>query len=68
MPPIMVVHNSTAGYPAHIFGRDNLIVVLSEVPLSGRLALEVAKEVAAWGKSMKANLVVGVTGAPSRKR
>jgi uncharacterized protein len=68
MPPVMVVHNSTSAYPVHIFGRDNIIVILSEVPLSGRLSVEVAKEVAAWAKVIKANLVVGATGAPSRAR
>jgi uncharacterized protein len=68
MPPVMVVHNSTVRYPMHIFGKDNIVVVLSEVPLTGRLALEVAKEVAAWAKSLKAGILVGVTGAPSRKR
>jgi uncharacterized protein len=68
MPPVMVVHNSTAGYPVHMFGKDNTILILSEVPLSGRISYEVAKEIAAWAKSLKANLLVGVTGAPSRSR
>jgi uncharacterized protein len=68
MPPVMVVHDSGARYPMHIFGKDNLVVVISEVPLAGKLSLEVAKEVAAWAKSIKAELVVGVTGAPSRAR
>ena len=68
MPPVMVVHDSAVRYPVHIFGRDNLIMVLSEVPLAGRLSLELAKEIAAWAKSQKASLVVGITGAPSRER
>lgn len=68
MPPVMVVHESAVRYPVHIFGKDNLIVVLSEVPIAGRLALEMAKEVADWAKSQRATMIIGVTGAPSRER
>src|SRR5580658_9302586 len=68
MPPVMVVHDSIIKYPVHMFGKDDIVIVLSEVPLSGRLAVELAKEVSAWAKSVKANIVVGVTGAPSQKR
>jgi uncharacterized protein len=68
MPPLMVVHNSVARYPVHLFGKDNLVVVLSEVPLTGRLSVEVAKEVSAWARSVRSNMVIGVTGAPSKER
>jgi uncharacterized protein len=68
VPQVMIVHNSTATYPIHIFGKDNLLVVLSEVPLPPYASLEVAKELASWARSLKANLVIGVTGAPSKTR
>ncbi len=68
MPPVMIVHDSLARYPMHIFGKDNVVVVMSEVPLVGRVSLEVAKEVAAWARAVKANIVVGITGAPSSRR
>ncbi len=68
MPPVMVVHDSLANYPMHIFGKDNVVVIMSEVPLVGRVSLEVAREVAAWTKTAKANIVVGITGAPSSRR
>jgi uncharacterized protein len=68
MPPVMIVHSSKARYPVHILGKGDLLMVLSEVPLAGRLAIEIAREVASWAKSLKANLVIGVTGAPSKKR
>jgi uncharacterized protein len=68
MPPVMVVHSSVVRYPLHIFGKGNLILVLSEVPLVGRLAVEVSKELVGWAKSLKAERVVGITGAPSAAR
>jgi len=64
----MIVHHSAVTYPIHIFGKDNLVVVLSEVPLPPYASLEVAKEIASWAKSLKANVVIGVTGAPSKAR
>ena len=33
IPQVMIVHNSAATYPIHIFGKDDLVVVLSEVPV-----------------------------------
>src|SRR5271169_6743034 len=42
LPQVMIVHNSTASYPIHIFGKDNLLVVLSEVPLPPFASLRVA--------------------------
>lgn len=68
MPPVMVVHDSVARLPVHIFGKDNIVVILSEVPIMGRLSLEMAKEVSAWSRSVRANLVCGITGAPSKER
>ena len=68
VPQVMIVHNSTATYPIHIFGKDQLVVVLSEVPLPPYASLEVAKKIASWAKSLKANVVIGVTGAPSKTR
>src|SRR5580704_2152686 len=53
MPPVMMVHNSRITYPIHIMAKDDTVIVLSEVPLSPRLATEVAKEIASWAKSLK---------------
>ena len=57
-----------AAYPIHIFGKDNLLVVISEVPVPPFASLGLAREIASWAKSLKASLVIGVTGAPSKAR
>jgi uncharacterized protein len=67
-PQVMIVHNSAATYPIHIFGKGNLLVILSEVPLPPFASREVAKKVAEWAQSLKASMVIGVTGAPSQAR
>lgn len=68
LPQVMIVHESVATYPIHIFGKGNLLVILSEVPLPPYASREVAKEIATWAKSLKASLVIGVSGAPSKSR
>jgi uncharacterized protein len=68
LPQVMIVHDSAAVYPIHIYGKDNLLVVLSEVPLPPFASLDVAKEIAGWARSLKAAMVIGVTGAPSKAR
>ncbi len=68
LPQVMIIHNSAASYPIHIFGKDELLVVVSEVPLPPFASVEVAKEIASWARSLKADMVIGVTGAPSKAR
>lgn len=68
LPQVMIVHDSAAVYPVHIFGKEDLLVVLSEVPLPPFASRDMAKAIASWAKSLKASLVVGVTGAPSKDR
>ena len=68
VPQVMVVHDSVPTYPIQIFGGEGIIVVLSEVPLSTKLSLELAKELSRWARAREAKVVIGVSGAPSRKR
>jgi uncharacterized protein (TIGR00161 family) len=68
VPQVMVVQDSAPNYPIQIYGKDGIIVVVSEVPLSSRLSLELAKEISRWARSREAKVVVGVSGAPSTKR
>ena len=68
VPQVMIVHDSVPGYPIQIFGKDGIVVVLSEVPLSLRLSLELAKELSSWARAREAKVVVGLSGEPSQKR
>ena len=68
LPQVVVVHESEPRSPIRFFGGGHLIVVLSEIPLAPRFSYEFAKELESWAKSKAAEMVVGVTGMPSRKR
>lgn len=68
MPPVITVSSGVPSYPVRIFAKDETIVVLSAVPLGGRLAYEVTKQVVTWSKAHNASIVIGVTGMPSKER
>jgi uncharacterized protein len=69
LPPMMVIHGSKPCHPIQIFGgASNLLVVLSEIPLSPRSSFQITKALAAWARSMRAEVVIGVSGLPSRRR
>jgi uncharacterized protein len=68
VPPVMVIRDSVPNYPIQIFGKDGIVVVLSEVPLSSKPSLELARELSKWAVARDARMVVGLNGAPSRKR
>jgi uncharacterized protein len=67
VPPV-VVHDSKPKRPIRIFGRNELVVIASEVPLNPRLSLEFAAEVARWAKARNSKILVGITSVPFESR
>ena len=67
-PPVMVVEKSEPKYPIRIFGRDDLVVFVSSIPLSSRLAIEFSTSVVNWCLGRQSKLLIGVTGLPSAQR
>lgn len=70
LPQVVVIHESEPKSPIRIFGSESehLIVVLSEIPLAPRFSYEFANELTNWAKSKSAEMIVGVTGIPSKNR
>jgi uncharacterized protein len=64
LPAVVVVHESKPKHPIRIFGKDNLAVITSEVPLHPRLSLDLAKEIVSWAKSKNTKLILGITSVP----
>lgn len=69
-PQVVAVHGSEPKSPIRIFGNEGerLVVFLSEIPLASRPSYEFANELENWAKSKGAEIVVGVSGMPSKKR
>jgi uncharacterized protein len=68
LPQVIVVHNSEPKEPIRIFGKGNLAVIVSDVPLTARLSHELASEVARWSKAKRSKMIIGITGLPSEDR
>jgi uncharacterized protein len=68
LPQVVVVHDSEPKEPIRVFGKGNLAVAVSEVPLTARLSYEFAWELVRWTKAKQGKMVVGVTGIPSEDR
>ena len=68
VPPVVVVHDSKPRRPIRVFGRDDIVVIASEVPLNPRLSLEFAVEVARWAKTRNSKILVGITSVPFEGR
>ncbi len=67
-PPVVVIENSVPRYPIRIFGKDNLVVFVCDIPLTPKLATEFAKAVVNWSMAKHSRLIIGATGLPSRDR
>lgn len=68
VPPVVVVEDAQPREPIRIFGRGNVAVALSEVPLTPRLSYELMSELVRWSKSNQCRMVIGLSGVPSDDR
>jgi uncharacterized protein len=68
LPQVVVVHEGEPKRPIRIYGRDNLVVVISESPLIPRLTGLLSAEIVRWGKTIGSNMIIGATGIPSPNR
>jgi uncharacterized protein len=66
--PVVVVQEGEPKYPVRLFGKENIVVIISEVPFSTRLAYEFSGALAQWCMEKKSRLMIGTTGFPSRQR
>jgi uncharacterized protein len=67
-PPVVLVERSVPRYPIRIFAREELVVVVCDIPLTPRLATEFSNSVVNWAISKNSKLVIGATGLPSNTR
>lgn len=67
-PPVVVVQKSQPRYPIRIFGRNDLVVFVCDVPLGPRFATVFSSALVNWCVSKQSKLLVGVTGIPSADR
>lgn len=68
IPEVIIVHEARAKPPIRIFGRPDLALIVSEVPLSTNLSYQLANETAKWAKTKNVKTVIGLTSVPFEGR
>ena len=68
IPPVVVIHESKPHNPIRILGLNNIAIIMSEVPLPPKLAVELGSEVVRWAKTKNSELLIGITSVPFEGR
>lgn len=68
IPEVVIVHESQPKPPIRIYGRPDLALIVSEVPLNSNVSNQLAKEVANWAKTKNVRTVIGITSVPFEGR
>lgn len=67
-PQVIVVHESRPRMPIRLLGKDDIAVLVSDVPIPPRGAIELSNEIVKWAKGKNCKMLIGFTGIPSRER
>ncbi len=67
-PPFIVLHNSEVLEPVRLYGKDDLLVLISEIPIHPAIARPVAETVIEWGfeKGIRQVISLGGLNTPNR--
>ncbi len=67
-PPLVIVKESVVKNPVRIYGRDNIIAIISDLPLIQQIIGPFFKSFVTWAKQLKPKTMIGITGLPMQDR
>jgi uncharacterized protein len=67
-PPMIIVKNNEVKNVIRMYEKDNLVVVISDIPIISYVAVQFAKSLIGLAKKLSPKLVVNVTGLPVQNR
>ncbi|HIE34204.1 MAG TPA: proteasome assembly chaperone family protein [Candidatus Altiarchaeales archaeon] len=67
-PPVMVVHKHMPKSPIRVYGNGNLLVIISEIPITPELINPLIESIVEWLKSKNINQLISIGGIPHPKR
>lgn len=67
-PPLVIIKESTIKNPIRIYGKDNNIAVVSDLPFPQFIINPFFKSLLAWVSSLKPKTMVGITGLATQDR
>jgi uncharacterized protein len=66
--PVIVVHQGVPETPFRIYGKDDLVAFISEIPLEPHSLFPVSRAIVDWAKSKNVELLVSISGVPIQNR
>lgn len=68
LPPLIVLHEGLPHSAIRIFGNNDLLLAVSETPVSADMIYQVIDALVDWGKSKKARMMISLSGIPLEDR
>ncbi len=67
-PPLVVIKESEVKNPIRIYGKDNIVAVISDLPFTLQIINPFFKSFVGWAKVLKPKVIIGITGLPTYDR
>ncbi len=68
LPPLMVIHKSEAKHPIRLYTKDNLALLVSEVPIPPEAINLLGKIIVEWAKTHNSKLILSLAAIPIPNR
>jgi len=68
LPPIVVLHDGLPHAPLRIFGKDNLIALISETPIPAKAVQPIIRAIVEWSQTKKVKMTISLGGMPIPNR
>jgi len=68
LPPLIVLHEGLPHSPIRIFGNHNILLAVSETPISADVMYPIMYALIDWGESKNVEMMVSLSGIPIQER
>jgi len=68
LPPIVVLHDGLPHAPLRIFGKENLVALISETPIPAKAVQPIIRAIVEWSQTKKVKMTVSLGGMPIPNR
>jgi uncharacterized protein len=68
LPPIVVLHDGLPHASIRIFGKNNLIALISETPIPAKAVQTIIRAIVEWSQTKKVNMTISLGGMPTPNR
>ena len=67
-PPMVIIRESAVKNPIRIYGKDDIIAIISDLPLYQSLINPFFEDLVEWIKKLRPRTIIGITGLPTQDR